>query len=268
MKYIKGGWAFSKPRAASRDSETNLVWDYRWTTRLRRGLATSSNYWSTRDCSISWEDGLHAFLTWCMSEVSEQAQTTCSTGTAYCPGPNYHSCNSTLSRQRTDTQRESPKVLTPRWWVVNGRPEDEMLSSTEQRYLTILYATQTGNAQDLAESLVRSAIRQRFTTHCLSMEGYSPVDLQYRIVLSAGWSCRWDLCDLYCEYNRWWRSSRLYDGTKFYFFSVGLRMYPGLLERSVKQKHTFRLSRTSFIRHPGPGWFKIWEVTLSLVKLM
>ena len=44
-----------------------------------------------------------------------------------------------------------------------------------ERSLTILYATQTGNAQDLAETLARHAIRQHFTAQCLSMEDYSPV---------------------------------------------------------------------------------------------
>jgi len=44
-----------------------------------------------------------------------------------------------------------------------------------ERSLTVLYATQTGNAQDLAESLARRAIRQHFTAQCLSMEDYSPV---------------------------------------------------------------------------------------------
>jgi len=46
-----------------------------------------------------------------------------------------------------------------------------------ERSLTILYATQTGNAQDLAQSLVRRAIRQHFTIQYVSMEDYSPVPL-------------------------------------------------------------------------------------------
>jgi sulfite reductase alpha subunit-like flavoprotein len=44
-----------------------------------------------------------------------------------------------------------------------------------ERRLTILYASQTGNAQDLAESVARHALRQHFKTHCLSMEDYCPV---------------------------------------------------------------------------------------------
>lgn len=54
------------------------------------------------------------------------------------------------------------------------------------RRLTILYATQTGNAQDLAESLARHAIRLHFTTQCLSMEDYVPVDLRLNARLTLG----------------------------------------------------------------------------------
>lgn len=49
-----------------------------------------------------------------------------------------------------------------------------------ERRLTILYATQTGNAQDLGESLARHAIRQHFTTKCLSLEDFTLVPLSGR----------------------------------------------------------------------------------------
>lgn len=52
----------------------------------------------------------------------------------------------------------------------NGVPD-----TAHERRLTLLYATQTGNAQDLAESLARHAIRQHFATQCLSVEDYNPV---------------------------------------------------------------------------------------------
>ena len=45
----------------------------------------------------------------------------------------------------------------------------------DERRLTVLYATQTGNARDLAESLARHAVRQHFETKCLSMDEYSLV---------------------------------------------------------------------------------------------
>jgi len=48
--------------------------------------------------------------------------------------------------------------------------------TADERRLTFLYATQTGNAQDIAESLARHAIRQHFITQCLSVEDYNPVD--------------------------------------------------------------------------------------------
>lgn len=48
-------------------------------------------------------------------------------------------------------------------------------NAEDERRLTILYATQTGNAQDLAESLTRLAVRKRFTTQCLSIEDYALV---------------------------------------------------------------------------------------------
>ena len=61
--------------------------------------------------------------------------------------------------------------------IENGAPD-----TTYERRLTLLYATQTGNAQDLAESLARHAIRQRFTTQCISLEDYNPVNprLEYQ----------------------------------------------------------------------------------------
>jgi len=59
---------------------------------------------------------------------------------------------------------------------MDGYSESEIQSTMEERRLTFLYATQTGNSQDLAESLARYATRQHFTTRCLSMEDYNPVD--------------------------------------------------------------------------------------------
>jgi sulfite reductase alpha subunit-like flavoprotein len=53
-----------------------------------------------------------------------------------------------------------------------------------ERRLTFLYATQTGNAQDLAESLARHAIRQHFETQCLSMGDYNPVQPPSTVVLT------------------------------------------------------------------------------------
>ena len=54
--------------------------------------------------------------------------------------------------------------------------ENGVADKEYERRLTFLYATQTGNAQDLAESLARRAIRQHFTTKCLSVEDYNPVN--------------------------------------------------------------------------------------------
>jgi sulfite reductase alpha subunit-like flavoprotein len=56
---------------------------------------------------------------------------------------------------------------------MNGK--DSLQSAANERRLTILYATQTGNAQDLAESLARHALRLHFTTQCLSMDEYTLV---------------------------------------------------------------------------------------------
>jgi sulfite reductase alpha subunit-like flavoprotein len=58
--------------------------------------------------------------------------------------------------------------------MMNGHGEDRE-HTVEDRRLTILYATVTGNAQDLAESVARHAIRQHFTTQCLSMDEYNAV---------------------------------------------------------------------------------------------
>jgi len=58
---------------------------------------------------------------------------------------------------------------------MNGHNEDLVQNGAQERRLTILYATQTGNAQDLAESLARHAVRQRFATQCLSMDEYNAV---------------------------------------------------------------------------------------------
>lgn len=58
---------------------------------------------------------------------------------------------------------------------MNGLRDDDVPATAERR-LTILYATQTGNAQDLAESLTRHAIRLHFTSQCLSMEDYNFVN--------------------------------------------------------------------------------------------
>ena len=53
-----------------------------------------------------------------------------------------------------------------------------------ERRLTFLYATQTGNAQDLAESLARHALRQHFETQCLSLDDYNPVQPPSAVVLT------------------------------------------------------------------------------------
>lgn len=60
---------------------------------------------------------------------------------------------------------------------MNGHTDTDGALDAPERCLTILYATQTGNAQDLAESLARHAIRQHFTTQCLSMDEYNAVKL-------------------------------------------------------------------------------------------
>jgi len=57
----------------------------------------------------------------------------------------------------------------------NGDEPSEV--SLEERRLTILYATQTGTSQDLAESLYRHALRTHFHTQCLSLDSYSPLSL-------------------------------------------------------------------------------------------
>jgi sulfite reductase alpha subunit-like flavoprotein len=58
---------------------------------------------------------------------------------------------------------------------MNRLGEIGVQNTSDERTLTILYATQTGNAQDLAESLARLAVRKRFTTRCLSVEDYTLV---------------------------------------------------------------------------------------------
>lgn len=58
---------------------------------------------------------------------------------------------------------------------MDGDGENKIEEQPYERRLTFLYATQTGNAQDLAESLVRHAIRQHFVTQCLSIGDYNPV---------------------------------------------------------------------------------------------
>ena len=58
---------------------------------------------------------------------------------------------------------------------MDGNGDNRVQDAAYERRLTLLYATQTGNAQDLAESLARRAIRQHFTTQCLSVEAYNPV---------------------------------------------------------------------------------------------
>jgi sulfite reductase alpha subunit-like flavoprotein len=54
--------------------------------------------------------------------------------------------------------------------------EDE---SFERRF-TILYGTQTGNAQDVAERISRQARRQRYLTNVHSMEDYDIVSSRDR----------------------------------------------------------------------------------------
>ena len=76
----------------------------------------------------------------------------------------------------------------------------------DERRLTFLYATQTGNAQDLAESLARHAVRQHFETKCLSMEDYSLVFFLHSI-LTKGGSSRRVMYNIYCEYDWRWRKS-------------------------------------------------------------
>lgn len=61
---------------------------------------------------------------------------------------------------------------------MNGYDDSRKESVAKERRLTFLYATQTGNAQDLAESLARHAIRLHFTTQCMSLEDYKPVQQQ------------------------------------------------------------------------------------------
>jgi sulfite reductase alpha subunit-like flavoprotein len=63
--------------------------------------------------------------------------------------------------------------------MMNGHDESRIQNATAERCLTFLYATQTGNAQDLAESLARHAIRLHFTTQCVSLQDYTPVLLHY-----------------------------------------------------------------------------------------
>ena len=59
--------------------------------------------------------------------------------------------------------------------MMDGDCENGIHGQLYERRLTFLYATQTGNAQDLAESLARHAVRQRFVTQCLSIGDYNPV---------------------------------------------------------------------------------------------
>ena len=60
---------------------------------------------------------------------------------------------------------------------MTARTENGDTALGNERRLTFLYATQTGNAKDLAESLARHAVRQHLQTKCLSMDEYSLVFL-------------------------------------------------------------------------------------------
>jgi len=68
--------------------------------------------------------------------------------------------------------------------LMEANGENGIQEQSHERRLTFLYATQTGNAQDLAESLARHAIRQHFETQCLSIGDYSPVQPPSTVVLT------------------------------------------------------------------------------------
>ena len=72
---------------------------------------------------------------------------------------------------------------------MDGDVESGAKDQSDERRLTFLYATQTGNAQDLAESLARHAIRQLFITQCLSIDDYNPVESSRRVVLTVDGPC-------------------------------------------------------------------------------
>ena len=67
-----------------------------------------------------------------------------------------------------------------------ARTENGDTASGDERRLTFLYATQTGTAQDLAESLARHAVRQHFQIKCLSMDDYSFVFLLHSFLTADG----------------------------------------------------------------------------------
>jgi len=64
--------------------------------------------------------------------------------------------------------------------MMDGDGENGIQEQPYERRLTFLYATQTGNSQDLAESLARRAVRQHFVTQCLSIDDYNPVHRRER----------------------------------------------------------------------------------------
>ena len=94
--------------------------------------------------------------------------------------------------------------------------EDGVLDASDERRLTFLYATQTGNAQDFAESLNRHAIRLHFVTKCLSPEEYSPVITKVFFILTIGGSCGRILRDLPCEHDRRWGTSGFHESNSQY----------------------------------------------------
>lgn len=83
---------------------------------------------------------------------------------------------------------------------MNAYGDSENERATNERRLTILYATQTGNAQDLAESLARHAVRQHFQTQCLSLEDYKPVRI-IAVSSDLGGLGRGNECDICSEHN-------------------------------------------------------------------
>jgi sulfite reductase alpha subunit-like flavoprotein len=84
---------------------------------------------------------------------------------------------------------------------MNGHGDSENQPAANERRLKFLYATQTGNAQDLAESLARHAARQHFQTQCLSLEDYKPVGI-IAVCSDLGGLGRGNKCDIFREHNR------------------------------------------------------------------
>ena len=58
---------------------------------------------------------------------------------------------------------------------LTSKDEGHVLQSTPDRIITILYATETGNAEEVAERIARLAYRRHIRVHLKNLEFYDKV---------------------------------------------------------------------------------------------